>query len=81
MIQLGQKAKDTLTGFGGVVTGRVEYLTGCAQYLLQPKVKGDGDFQEARWFDENRIEADGDEVVVVPSSDVNPGACDAAPIK
>lgn len=51
---LGKTVKDQITGFEGVVTGRVEYLTGCAQLLVQPKVKESGDFAESRWFDETR---------------------------
>lgn len=49
------KAKDKITGFEGIVTGHADYITGCDQYILQPPSK-DGEFKEARWFDENRIE-------------------------
>jgi hypothetical protein len=52
---LGAKVLDQITGFEGVVIGRVEYLTGCAQYLLQPPVKKDGDWIESRWMDEDRL--------------------------
>jgi hypothetical protein len=56
MIQNGQKVKDLVTGFEGIVTGRVEYLTGCNQVLVTPRVKDGGDAIEARWFDEDRVE-------------------------
>ena len=36
--KLGIKAKDSITGFQGVITGKVSYLTGCDQYLLAPEV-------------------------------------------
>lgn len=55
MIILGQKAKDKITGFKGVITGRAEYLYGCDQYCLVPQVK-DGEIKEAHWFDEGRVE-------------------------
>lgn len=55
-IKLGLEAKDKITGFKGIITGHADYLTGCDQYLLQPKSKADGDFNEGRWFDEGRIE-------------------------
>ena len=51
---LGKQATDTITGFKGLTTGYSEYLTGCAQYCLQPKTK-DGAFVEGRWFDEGKI--------------------------
>ncbi len=55
-IQLGQTVQDKVTTFTGVVMGRVEYLTGCAQVLVQPPAK-DGAWVESRWFDEPRVEA------------------------
>lgn len=55
MIELGTTANDVVTGFEGVVTGRAQYLTGCDQYVLTPKVEK-GAFQDGRWFDENRLE-------------------------
>lgn len=55
MAALGQEVVDPLTGFRGVVVGRVVYLTGCAQVLVQPPAKGDGDWVESRWLDEPRV--------------------------
>ena len=52
----GQVCRDLVTGFQGTVTGRADYLTGCRQYVLTPKVKDGGDWVEGRWFDENRLE-------------------------
>jgi len=34
--ELGQGVKDIVSGFCGVVTARIEYLTGCGQYALSP---------------------------------------------
>lgn len=53
--QLGDKMKDVVTGFEGIATGYVRYLTGCHQFLLAPKVKKDGNFMESQWFDESRL--------------------------
>lgn len=55
MIQLGDKVKDRVTGFEGVITGAAEYLTGCRQVLVQPPAK-DGEFKEGRWIDDDRLE-------------------------
>ncbi len=54
--ELGDRARDKITGFEGVVTGRCQYLTGCDQILLNPPVKDDGDFRGAHWFDIDRCE-------------------------
>lgn len=54
-INLGDKARDVVTGFVGTVTGKASYLTGCDQYVLTPPAK-DGELKDAGWFDENRIE-------------------------
>ena len=51
MIQLGQKAKDKVTGFEGIIIGRCQYLTGCDQYGLVPPAR-DGKIEPAQWFDE-----------------------------
>ena len=53
--ELGAKVKDSITGFSGTVTGRVEYLTGCAQYVIQPPLNAKGDFVDGRWMDEDRL--------------------------
>lgn len=56
MIELGQKAKDKITGFQGTLTGRTQWLTGCDQYCLVPPVDKDGKVGDSVWFDEGRIE-------------------------
>lgn len=54
--EFGDKVKDTITDFEGEVTGYTLFITGCAQYSVQPKLKKDGDWVEGRWFDEDRLE-------------------------
>ena len=54
----GKLCRDKITGFVGVCTGRTEWLYGCDQYCLTPKCK-DGEttkLEEAKWFDDGRIE-------------------------
>ena len=36
---MGLTATDRITGFKGYIIGVVAYVTGCDQYLLQPKMK------------------------------------------
>ena len=55
MIELGQEGRDKITGFKGLLTARYQYITGCDQYILTPKiVKGKCEASEV--FDEGRIE-------------------------
>jgi len=54
-INLGDRAKDIVTGFEGTVTGKASYLTGCDQYVITPDAS-DGKMNDAGWFDENRVE-------------------------
>jgi len=52
----GYKAKDMVTGLKGVITARVDYLTGCNQYALTPDVGKDNSMKESYFIDESRIE-------------------------
>jgi hypothetical protein len=55
MIQVGDIAKDSITGFQGVVVGRTEWLNGCARIGLQPQsLNKDGKPIEVEWFDETQ---------------------------
>ena len=55
MIKLGVKAKDIVTGFIGIVTGRYSYLTWCDRYQLTPEAR-DWKCEDSCTFDENSIE-------------------------
>ena len=72
MIELGKKARDKITGFEGIVTGRAQYLTGCDQYVIVPPAK-DGNYQQSQWFDEGRIEVLGDGVSRADVAGPRPG--------
>lgn len=60
MIQLGQKAKDKISGFTGIVIGHAEYITGCDQYCIAPESKDSSKIESSQWFDEGRIWIIGD---------------------
>lgn len=64
---LGSTLRDTVTGFEGVATGRVEYINGCVQYAIAPPVDKDGKLQDAHYFDAQRLRLVG-AVVDVPAS-------------
>lgn len=54
-VQLGLQARDKITGFEGILVGKVDYLFGCTQYGIAPPVK-DGKLGDTNFFDEGRIE-------------------------
>jgi hypothetical protein len=50
-------AKDSISGFQGVIIARNAHLFGCAQYGLAPQELGsDGSPRRTEYFDESRIE-------------------------
>ena len=76
MKNLGKEAKDKITGFEGIIIGKINYLFGCAQYGIAPRVKEDGKVNDTNWFDEGRIEIIGngiapEEVKVEKNGGVN----------
>lgn len=62
-VQLGNVYEDGITGFKGTATGKCEYLSGCNQVLLVPKVDKDGKRLAGEWFDIQRL-------VLVPAEPV-----------
>lgn len=64
-IQLGKTYRDRITGFCGVATGFVTYLSGCNQALLAPQVDSTGGLRNSEWFDVQRLaEQPGDPIVL-----------------
>jgi hypothetical protein len=55
-ISLGCRVTDTVNGFTGLVTGRLEYLNGCRQFLVKPEaLDKDGKPQDGIWIDEQYL--------------------------
>lgn len=77
MIKLGATAKEIITGFEGVVTGRASYITGCDQYLVSPRDGG----KDPKWFDEQRLEVHEHTPLLVIDNSSGNGADIAAPVK
>jgi len=55
MINLGDKVKDSVSGFTGIAICRHVYLNGCARITLQPLIKKNGELPEAENFDEPQL--------------------------
>lgn len=56
MIELGTQVRDKLTGFEGVATARVEYVTGVIKYEVQPRVREDGKMPDVEWISSESLE-------------------------
>jgi hypothetical protein len=56
-VQLGDKARDTVSGFSGVCVARTEWLNGCWRMTLQPQaLDKDGKPREPQTFDDFQLE-------------------------
>ena len=72
-VNLGDTAHDRMSGFKGIVMGRIEYLTGCNQIFILPQSDKENEFKEGHWFDVERVEVDEVGTVEVRYSDpINP---------
>ena len=72
-VRLGNRAKDSITGFEGIVTARSEYLYGCVRVLIEPRsLTGEGKPIEGAWFDEQRISLESEAKIGGPARVVAP---------
>ena len=55
MVKLGDKVKDSVSGFKGIAVSRHIYLNGCDRISIQPKVDKEGKHPECRSFDEPQL--------------------------
>lgn len=69
-MEMGDRVRDRITGFQGIVTGVATYITGCKQACVAPTVKSDG----GRWFDEDRLEVVARGAVSIAVKDNGPDA-------
>lgn len=52
----GDKVRDDITKYTGVVVSRSEWLNGCIRYIVQPdKLNKDGGIDEGYVFDEQQL--------------------------
>jgi len=72
-IELGQEVKDKVTGFSGIATSHIRYLTGCDQIGVTPPTK-DGKCESIEYFDHRRLDVIGDGINAKSVQDeTNPG--------
>lgn len=56
MLQMGDKVRDTITGFKGRIVARCQYINGCDQCLVKPSVGEDGKMPAGEWIDDQQLE-------------------------
>ena len=56
MIKLGDKVKDTVSGFTGVAVAEHLYLHGCTRITVQPSTDKDGKLPDTQTFDRPQLE-------------------------
>lgn len=78
---LGHTYSDLITGFSGVAIGYVQYITGCNQVLLVPRVTAEGALVESAWFDEQRLALVPETPRIVVNNGQTPGFGPQAPKK
>ncbi len=81
MNKLGRTGHDAITGFVGIITGRVEYIIGCRRLQLTPSVGDYGAAAEPKWFDEARVVVEDVPPVELPPAETGPGFDAPAPIR
>jgi len=55
MIKLGDKVKCKYTGFTGVTVAKTEFINGCVQYEVAPKVGKDNKINDSMGIDEESL--------------------------
>ena len=69
--QLGDTARDVITGLEGIVVCHNKWLYGCDVFGLQPRGLHDGKPQKSEHFDEDRIEVIERGTIAVPTAQTN----------
>lgn len=62
--ELGEKLECLVTGFRGIATARIEYINGCIQYCLVPKVGSDNKRPDGEYIDQKQLKKVGKGVTI-----------------
>jgi hypothetical protein len=55
-MKLGDVVRDKISGFQGVATCRVEFITGCVRWRISPQEVDEGELIESQYFDAEQLE-------------------------
>ena len=75
--QRGEYVRDKITGFAGAIMSRMDSITGCDRYCVQPVKLNEGKMLDALWFDDQCLELDPERVK--EKIDLNPHRVDQPP--
>lgn len=78
-LQLGDKVKDVVTGFTGILIAEHKWLHGCRRVTIQPQELKDGKPVEAQSFDDQQCELV--EAGVVPTTAATGGPQDESRVR
>lgn len=60
-VKIGQRVRDSISGFEGIVVAKTSYLYGCERVGVAPEyLDDDGETISWHWFDEPQVEVIGD---------------------
>ncbi len=69
---VGLELRDKVTGFKGIATSKIEYLNGCVQFCVAPKVGKDNTPKDGQFFDIQQLEVIGGGVKLAPKQTGGP---------
>jgi len=72
-IKLGDKGRDKISGFEGIVTVISDWLNGCRRVTLTPQTLKDGKPIDSHTFDVQQVELIGSEVIPAGQTTKRPG--------
>lgn len=67
IIKLGDEAKDVITGYRGIITAKIEYLTGQIDYKIQKQSSDSDKYAGSEWINENYLLYVSDGVHIEPA--------------
>lgn len=72
-VMIGDRAKDRVSGFQGIVTGKHTYIEGCLQFTLTAEDNKIKEEKAIRPFDSARLEVIAKQAIVLASTGEPPG--------
>lgn len=72
MINLGDRVKDKLTEYTGIVVGVTDWIAGCRRIGVKSQALKDGAPMEAEWFDEPQLDVIEPDAVVLNATKSQP---------
>ena len=61
-IKIGDEVKSVVSGLKGIAVSRVEYINGCVQFGVKPRVGKDGKDTDCTYVDHKELEVVGKNV-------------------